>query len=408
MSKDNSNFFKEKKDWSKVKDTLLGCYLTPYFAKIFHTRRPTLYVDCFAGKGIFEDGNPGSPMIALDVLNKSIENANISNIAIECIFIESEHFEELKKNLVDLPTNQILGIKVVSGKYEEKIKEILQNKNRYNVFLYLDPFGVKPLDFSIFSDLSDSRFNSLELLINLNTFGFIRAACSAMNTEFDIKEFEDVLGPETEMDGKPETLMATLTQIAGGDYWKDIIIQNRRNGKIDAYRAESQFSAKYCEKLKQHFKFVINMPLRLKPGQQPKYRLIHATNHEDGCVLMNDNMCHRWEVLKKTQRGKQQTLFQEDVENEIIDPETITDEMLKMINKDFKDYTNLNVVLATYISLSGVQCSTADMNTFLRNLEDGKKIDIRRSPSVTKSGKPAAFMTTSKGQTVEVKCSKRD
>ena len=31
MSKDNRDFFKEKKDWSEIKDTLLGAYLKPYF-----------------------------------------------------------------------------------------------------------------------------------------------------------------------------------------------------------------------------------------------------------------------------------------------------------------------------------------------------------------------------------------
>lgn len=34
MSKDNKDFFKEKKVWSVVKDELLGCYLVPYFSKL--------------------------------------------------------------------------------------------------------------------------------------------------------------------------------------------------------------------------------------------------------------------------------------------------------------------------------------------------------------------------------------
>lgn len=30
MSKDNSDFFKIKNEWSIIKDRLLGCYLLPY------------------------------------------------------------------------------------------------------------------------------------------------------------------------------------------------------------------------------------------------------------------------------------------------------------------------------------------------------------------------------------------
>lgn len=68
MSKDNRDFFVQKKIWSVVKDELLRCYLVPYFNKIFLTRKPILYVDCFAGKGKFDDGNDGSPLVALKCL----------------------------------------------------------------------------------------------------------------------------------------------------------------------------------------------------------------------------------------------------------------------------------------------------------------------------------------------------
>lgn len=75
MSKKNDNFFDEKKDWSKVKDALLGNYLRPYVQKIIHTYRPLVYVDCFAGKGKFADGNPGSPMIALEIIKECEEHS---------------------------------------------------------------------------------------------------------------------------------------------------------------------------------------------------------------------------------------------------------------------------------------------------------------------------------------------
>ncbi|MFC2638325.1 MAG: hypothetical protein ACFN0X_05345 [Mitsuokella sp.] len=76
MAKKNDDFFVEKKPWSKVKDELLGCYLKPYVAKILHTRKPLAYVDCFAGKGKFDDGNPGSPLIALDVFSVAYKKQN--------------------------------------------------------------------------------------------------------------------------------------------------------------------------------------------------------------------------------------------------------------------------------------------------------------------------------------------
>ena len=73
MSKPNHKFFVEKKSWSFIKDELLQCYLLPYFQKLMCTRCPITYVDCFAGAGRFDDGNDGSPLIALKSIKKSLE-----------------------------------------------------------------------------------------------------------------------------------------------------------------------------------------------------------------------------------------------------------------------------------------------------------------------------------------------
>ena len=66
MAKDNKDFFKTKNHWSEIKDALLGCYLPPYFQKVLKTYKPIFYVDCFAGKGKFEDGNPVLPLIRIE------------------------------------------------------------------------------------------------------------------------------------------------------------------------------------------------------------------------------------------------------------------------------------------------------------------------------------------------------
>lgn len=48
MSKDNSDFFKVKNNWSLIKDKLLGCYLTPYMQKNLTTNKKICHVDCFS------------------------------------------------------------------------------------------------------------------------------------------------------------------------------------------------------------------------------------------------------------------------------------------------------------------------------------------------------------------------
>ena len=111
MSKDNRDFFKQKKIWSEVKDELLGCYLVPYFNKILSMRNPILYVDCFAGKGKFDDGKNGSPLTALDSLDKSIaqyRSAHPCGVTPQiCMnFIELNHANDLKVNLANQPAGR--------------------------------------------------------------------------------------------------------------------------------------------------------------------------------------------------------------------------------------------------------------------------------------------------------------
>ena len=180
MSKKNDDFFVKKKSWSTVKDELLGCYFKPYVQKILHTHKPLIYIDCFAGKGKFDDGNPGSPLIALDILEQCKRVTKVDSLDISSIFIEPNYAMDLYQNIQGYP-----GIKIVCGKYEDQILNILEGKRGYNVFLYIDPFGIKSLYFSLFEKFSKKSFNSIEMLINLNSFGFIREACRALGTSFE-------------------------------------------------------------------------------------------------------------------------------------------------------------------------------------------------------------------------------
>jgi len=145
-------FFKEKRDWSIFKDDLLKNYLIPYFAKLLATRRDIIFIDGFAGKGKFEDGTNGSPLIVATRIHP--------------YFIDYLYANELKKNLQDK------SMSVVAGDYRIEVPKILSGAHNKNIFLYVDPFGIKYLDFSIFTNLPSAQANSYELLLNLNSFLF--------------------------------------------------------------------------------------------------------------------------------------------------------------------------------------------------------------------------------------------
>lgn len=298
MSKDNSDFFKVKNNWSLIKDKLLGCYLTPYMQKILATNKKICYVDCFSGKGKFEDNQPGSPLIALqirdDCLGKTRMKIN-KRQAIDMTFIDLNYASDLETNLA-MYDNCYGKPNIVSGKYEEKIIDILKDRRGQNVFLYIDPYGIRALDTALFDQFQTMGFNTFEMLINFNSFGFFRDACRVMSVDYKndkaLQGLEDLVEYDPSSVTNSDKPAEMLTSIAGGDYWKAIVMDYKAS-RIDGYKAEQRLSTEYKQRLKQRYKYVLDMPIRLKSGSRPKYRMIHVCDHEDGCFLMAQNMQNR-------------------------------------------------------------------------------------------------------------------
>ena len=396
MAKKNDDFFKVKKPWSEVKDALLGHYLKPYFQKILHTRRAIVYVDCFAGKGAFEDGNPGSPLIALHTIEDCLGQTSMTQSNIQSYFIDLNYAHDLTENLKDYS-----GVNIISGKYEEQIEGILKNKNGCNVFLYIDPYGIKALDYSLFDSFATHGFNSIELLINMNSFGFIREGCRVLGVKFEDDILEDLVEYDSTQLSPDEKSKLALDKIAGGDYWVDII-EKKRKGTITAYEAEAEFAEAYCRRMRQSYAYVLNMPLRIKEGQVPKYRMIHATNHADGALLMVDNIFGRWEFMQDIQRGGQMSLFEENVENQAIDEEDIREKVTGFLS-GITSLKRMNPIMADFYSTYGVVCRTQTVKAIFKDLEKSGQLIVRRTPDKTNTGRTSSFFADEKGKTTELR-----
>lgn len=406
MPKDNKDFFKEKKIWSTIKDDLLGCYLVPYFAKILSMGNPILYVDCFAGKGKFDDGKPGSPIIALNSLQKSL-NVSKHRIVpkISMKFIELNHAKELENNI---PCEFKNLCEIVDGAFESNIISILNkaitSNKKTNVFLYIDPYGIKALNADLFDSLY-STFNTAELLINFNSFGFVREACRVKNISFRENESE-ILKDLEEYNSSILNSIQEMNNIAGGDYWQSII-EEYRKGNIDCYQAEKELSEKYKLRLRKNYKYVLDMPIRIKSGNHPKYRMVFATSHPDGCMLMGDNIAKRTdELIIDIQHFGQLSFMTETAENETIDYETLTENAKSLLNKT-PDFIHLNQFIADFYNEYGILCDVSQLSSgqgsVLKALEKMNYIEVKRNPPITQTGKATAFWQEHNDQTLMLK-----
>lgn len=300
MSK-TDGFFREKKGWSLLKDEIVDHYLKPYIAKILCANRPLLIIDFFAGKGRFDDGTKGSPLIVAEHIKNVLENENpkaYKNKKVDGYFIEKKYGDELEKNL-----KEYNKCHVSKGTYEEHIKFLYEKDiiNNISLFLYIDPYGIKNLDFEQFDKISQKGFSSIELLMNFNSFGFLREGCRVLKYEV-IEPLDDEISKD-EKKG-----IEQLNKIAGGDYWQSIL-DKYNSGVITMNKAEELFAFKYLEKLKKVFKYVVNIPIKEKAKNIAKYRLIFGSNHEDALILMVDQMNRTWKQFIKNENDGQSSIF---------------------------------------------------------------------------------------------------
>lgn len=413
MAKDNRKFFEKKNCWSEIKDELLGCYLRPYFQKLLTSHKPICYIDCFAGQGMFDDGKPGSPVIALTArdASMSIMKPGNGNGKIDVCFIELNHAQKLSENIAKF-NNEHGYPEIIPGKYEEQIENLLSKRRNNNVFLYIDPYGIRALDYGFFEKLDLYGFSSLEILINFNSFGFFRDACRTMGVGYlndeALRDLGDLVEYDpTEFNHSPQSA-ELLNKIAGGDYWKDIV-SKYNYGKIDGYQAERIFSTEYKLRLKQKFNYVLDMPIRLKPGHRPKYRMIHACNHADGCLLMAENMRKRKdELFTNIQQNQQISLFDfvdsitSTVENDLI-PIAEVKKLLTAYLVKVKEQIEIKKFLAGFYSEQGLLCDFKMLYSILRDMEQNGAIDVSRIPAISPTGKPTTFLTGKGSQRVFIR-----
>ena len=390
MSTDN--FFANKKEWSQIKDDLLKNYLKLYFSKILMTKQPVCYIDCFAGKGRFDDGELGSPIIALNRSEEAIEKSNYNSANILCHFIENNYSNDLEDNIGD--KNAI----IYNGKYEDKIEEILKKCIGRNVFLYVDPYGIKSLHFDKFNLLKEYKFHSTEILLNLNSVGFFREGCRLLDCSNLLEDSGELEERESVGVTKLVNTIDNMDRVANGDYWQQII-HDFKNGSIDANEAEERFVTEYCTQLEDIFDYVINIPIKGKKNKNlPKYRMIFGTNHNHGIIEMSNNMNKRWKEMQEDEHSRQSALFEFDIDSngemvQLLNGEMEQQDVKNLIKKlMLEDYINYDEFLCKFIKQHGMLYNSSKVSKYMKQMETDGTVEIVRNPALTSKGKTAAWM----------------
>src|SRR5262249_9287456 len=205
------DFFKAKRSWSKYKDFILNYYLEPYIPKVATLKRPIVILDCFAGCGRFGDGEPGSPLIIAD----AIQRWRAKGVRITGEFIEANraNYRVLCSTLA--PFTEFAACR--HGTFEDHLTEIERRARDHTVFLYLDPYTVKSLVYRQMKRVYDHIRNSsasVEVLMNFNVATLMRWALALLKKQADLPEEATSSEADYQADDPTELLeRATLDEI---------------------------------------------------------------------------------------------------------------------------------------------------------------------------------------------------
>lgn len=376
------NFFQKKKGWSIIKDQIFDYYLMPYIAKILTTRKPLVIIDCFAGKGRFDDQSIGSPIIIAQHIERILSDERRLNRNISAVFIESKYYKELEFNL-----KGYRNCSVWAGTFEDNLSKVLEMSSSNNVFVYVDPYGIKSLDFKRFVSIKKKNFNTLEMLVNFNSIGFLREGFRLLKCEHLL----DNLIADSDYEIDEANSISKMDRIANGDYWQQII-KDVLDRKITMMQAEERFSREYLKQIESLFKYVVNIPIKQKTRHLPKYRLIFGTDSPDGLILMADNMHKKWKQIVENERAGQAVLFDYDYPDPTIDGEIdLEHEVLTILNSTKREVL-LQGLLVRLVQKYGIAFSERHYINTVGGMEKKNLIKIRRDPEKTPTGKVSRSM----------------
>ncbi|MBW3020033.1 three-Cys-motif partner protein TcmP [Candidatus Woesearchaeota archaeon] len=291
------DFFKEKQPWTNFKHEILKKVIEH---KVFANQKSNLtYIDGLAGEGMYQDGEIGGPVVALNVFKDLLETNPDYDKLIQAVFFEylPKSHELLKEVLTqNKPNSPNINIYTKQGDFYNLLEQALYSKMGHTL-VFIDPFNLKGYDTRAIDTIR--KFDQkTDVLIYFPHFIFKKVVGAAQNNE---------------------------------GYKKTI----RRSVNIEPEFTPEETFQKYRESLLEKFKAVNYIPLyNTKNGEI--FRMMLCTND---CWL---NMCYNDFKFNKNQN--QVLATKETIEDKVIN--SIPDEggisyknlLFQVTNDNFGDH----------------------------------------------------------------------
>jgi three-Cys-motif partner protein len=203
-------FFRERRPAAVLKHGILRRYLRVFASKTGSTSPDgrVAFLDGYSGPGEYDDGTPGSPMLAAETAQLLGQVRELEGHYVEA---DRETYERLCETLAG--TDHVFA--TYPGRIEEHLTSIMERIGDAPLFAFFDPFGLG-VSFAMLSDSVLHRKRgglgpATEVLINLSLPGLRRNA-GHLTSEADDPRY---------VVARPK-LIERVNRTLGGDWWHPI------------------------------------------------------------------------------------------------------------------------------------------------------------------------------------------
>jgi three-Cys-motif partner protein len=269
---DSDAFFVAPQGAAILKHAVLGRQLKPWASKVGSRAKDKriAYVDTHAGAGAYEDGSPGSPLLAAQVAH---EVAPLPR-RLECFYCEPD---KIIANRLRDTLKQIEHVcEVFDDPIEQCLDDILARVGDAPMFMFSDPFGLG-LSFDAIAGRVMQRSAKTDLMIN-----FSLSALWHCGGQLNNKATTD------RAKGARKKILDRLDASLGGDWWQRIWKVNESESQKRDRLIVVEYANRVAKQAGGLIWVAIPVPDRLDGN--PAYYLIFFTRHQDGLWLLANNL----------------------------------------------------------------------------------------------------------------------
>lgn len=256
---------------SVFKHELLFKYLPPFGGMVTSTvDRPTgaklVYLDGYAGKGRYENGDPGSAEIVLKIA--SGQQLSLNKPWTLFLSEKDQASVESLKQVAAEYVRRGIDARVRGFTVDTVFDEVLAAATGLPLFLFLDPCGLA-LPFDQLAQVLMRRPGArpaTEFLLNFTMMGVRR------------------IGGNVRSPQGSEASLKTMDAVCGGDWWRAHFAEAQADDGAAEQVAEG-YASRLGKAARMH---VISVPVRKKPRHKPIYNLVFGTRSVYGLWVFGD------------------------------------------------------------------------------------------------------------------------